>query len=215
MMPRGSYFKQPFVAASVAFICALVMGVGLRTPEGVESLQPSQPSGPVAEFVLPMNEHPRQVLRFFLRLILCFVLSYLIVFVGLYATVVERSRTLAWLGLGAGVLTAFFDVTENAFFITYALLAINDVLLTDPALPWIYVLANLKWMAAFATLYAFGLGWPRVDRLDWVLTALMLLFPLIGVLGVASPGLVNVRGLFFLVGMPLFAWHFWRKSHRG
>ena len=38
----------------------------------------------------------------------------------------------------------------------------------------------------------------------------MLLFPLVGVLGVALPGLIAFRGLFFLVGMPLFAVLFWR-----
>jgi hypothetical protein len=29
----------------------------------------------------------------------------------------------------------------------------------------IYVVANLKWMGAFAALYAFGLAWPRDSRL--------------------------------------------------
>jgi hypothetical protein len=136
-------------------------------------------------------------------------------FVGLHATVVHRARTYALVGLGAGILAAFFDVAENAFFVTYALLALNGVPLTDPALPWIYIAANLKWMTAFATLYAFGLVWPRDDWLGWLLTVLMLLFPIIGVLGVASPSLVDVRGLFFLLGMPLFAWHFWREARRG
>ena len=86
--------------------------------------------------------------------------------------------------------------------------------LVEPALPLIYVLANLKWMGAFAAFYAFGLVWPRDSRLGWVLSGLMLLFPLVGGLGVALPGLVELRGLFFLVGMPLFAWYFWQQAHR-
>jgi hypothetical protein len=58
-------FQAAFLAACVAFICALVMGFGVRPPEGIDTLQPSQPSGPVAEFVRPVNEHPKVVLRFF------------------------------------------------------------------------------------------------------------------------------------------------------
>ena len=55
---------------------------------------------------------------------------------------------------------------------------------------------------------AFGSSMPAI----WVISSLMLLFPLIGALGVAAPGLVALRGLFFLVGMPLFAWHFWKRA---
>jgi hypothetical protein len=207
-------YQASFFAALVALVSALIMGFVVRPPESIDTLQPSIPSGPVSEFVRPINEAPERVLRFFAADSL-FVLSYLMVFVGMHATVVTRSLTFAAVGLGAGMLAALFDATENAYFITYARLADNGVLLTDPALPLIYVLSNLKYMAAFATLYAFGLVWPRDNPLGWVLTVLMLLFPLVGVLGVAWPGLVPVRGLFFLVGFALFAWHFWREARKG
>jgi len=190
------------------------MGFVFRPPAGIESLQPSLPTGPVSEFVQPINEYPELTLRFFAADSL-FVLSYLMLFVGLYASVVKRSRTFAQVGLAAGMLAALLDAAENAYFITYALLALNDVQLSEPALPLIYVLANLKWMAAFGTLYAFGLVWRRDNRLGWAISALLLLFPLVGALGVAWPDLVAVRGLFFLVGLPLFAWHFWQESRRG
>jgi hypothetical protein len=167
----------------------------------------------VSEFVRSINEHPELTLRFFAADSL-FVLSYLMLFVGLYATVAGRSRALAGVGLAAGALAALFDAAENAYFITYARLAANDVFLTDPALPLIYLLANLKWMAAFAALYAFGLAWPRENWLGWALSGLMLLFPLVGILGVASSDLVVLRGLFFLVGLVLFAWHFWTETRQ-
>jgi hypothetical protein len=187
------------------------MGFGVRPPAGIDTLQPTQPAGPASEFARPINEYPELTLRFFAADSL-FVLSYLMLFVGMFALVASRSRAYAWAGLGAGVLAALFDASENAYLVTYALLALNDVPLADPALPLIYVLANLKWMAAFAALYAFGLVWPRDSRLGWVVSGLMLLFPLVGALGVAAPDLVAVRGLFFLVGMPLFAWTFWRAA---
>lgn len=166
----------------------------------------------MSEFVCPTNEYPELVLRFFAADSL-FVLSYTLVFVGLHTVVLGRSCTFAWIGLGAGILAALLDATENAFFIVYALLARNGVPLTEPALPLIYVVANLKWMGAFAAFYAFGLVWPRDSKLEWILSGLMLLFPLAGVLsGVAFPDLERLRGVFLLLGMPLFAWYFWHQA---
>ena len=213
-MERKNTFQAAFLAALVAFGSTLVMGFGVPTPESVASLQPSQPSGPVTEFERPTNEYPELVLRFFAADSL-FVLSYTLVFVGLYTVVVAQSRTFAWVGLGAGILAALLDATENAFFITYALLALNGVPLAEPALPLIYIVANLKWMGAYAAFYAFGLAWPRESKPDWILSGFMLLFPLAGVLfGVAFPDLERLRGVFLLLGMPLFAWYFWQQARR-
>jgi len=141
-------------------------------------------------------------------------LSYLMVFVGLHAVARERSRMYAGLGLAAGALAAVLDAAENAYFINYALLAQNNVPLVDPALPLIYNLSNLKWMASFAALYAFGLVWPRNSKLEWLISGLMLLFPVIGAASVALPDLIMGPALIFLIGMPLFVWYFWRKSRQ-
>ncbi len=212
-MERRATLQAAALAAVVAFVCAIFLGFVIREPDAGVSLQPVMP-GPVSEFIRPINEYPELVLRF-LATDTLFVLSYLVVFAGLHATVADRARALAIIGLGVGVVTALFDATENAYFIAYAAASLNGVPLTDPNLPIIYVLANLKWMGAFATLGAFGLAWPRENRLDWIISALMLLFVLVGVLGIALPGLIPLRGLFFLVGMPLFAWHFWRQARGG
>jgi hypothetical protein len=134
------------------------------------------------------------------------------VFVGLYAATADRARPFALLGLGAGLFTALMDATENALYITYALGAKNGLPLAGPDAPVIYMLTNLKWMGAFATLAAFGLVFPRRALVERLIAGLMLLFPLVGVLGVANPGLIIIRGLFFLIGMPLFAWYFWVQS---
>jgi hypothetical protein len=119
---------------------------------------------------------------------------------------------LAAIALGAGILTGLFDAVENAHFIIYALLVKNGASIVDPAVVLIGVLGNLKWMASFATLYIFGLIFPTEGWFNRFLIGLMLLFPLIGVLGVAFPALVDLRGLFFLLGMPLFAILFWQES---
>ncbi len=210
-MERKPVFQAATIAAIIAFLCALLMGFGVRPPDPTLSLQPSVPPAPLAQFVRPTNEVPDLALRYFAADSL-FVLSYLVVFVGLHTVVVYRGRVLAWIGLGAGVLTALFDAAENAFFITYALLALVGVPLKDPDLPLIYILGQLKWMGAFAAFYAFGLAWPRDGWLNRVIAGLMLLFVLVGIVGVAMPGLVALRGVFFLIGMPLFAWYFWRQA---
>lgn len=209
-MERRVTFQAAMLAAIVAFVCAVLIGFVFRAPDPAVSLQPSQPV-PLSDFVRPVNEYPTEMLRFFATDSL-FVLSYLIVFVGLYTATSDRAPALARIGLGAGILAAALDATENAYFITYALASLKGVPLTDPDLSAVFIFANLKWMAAFATLLAFGLAWPRSDWLGQATAGLMLLFPLVGVIGVAAPGLVAVRGLFFFVGMPLFAWHFWRMA---
>lgn len=211
-MEKRMTFQAAAFAALVAFVCILIMGFGTPVPAGT-SLQPSVPPSRPADFVRATNEFPKMALRFFAADSL-FVLSYVIVFIGLYGVTAERAPVLATIGLGAGIVAALLDAAENAFFITYALLALEGVQLVEPAVLLIAVLANLKWMGAFAALYAFGLIWPRTKWLDSIVAGLMLLFPLVGVLGVASPALIAWRGLFFLVGMPLFAWSFWLRLHQ-
>jgi len=207
-MDKKVVFQAAALAALVAFIAVIVQAIaGTSLPDGIQ-VQPGIPV-PVEDFVRATNQYPDTTLGFFGADSL-FVLSYLLVFVGLYILAAETARPFAVIGLGAGVLTAIFDATENAFFITYALGAKAGLPLTNPDLPILYILTNLKWMAAFATLYTFAVVFPRRNWLDRALVGLMVLFPLVGVLGVANPGLILVRGLFFLVGMPLFAFYFWR-----
>lgn len=213
-MDRKVVFQAAFTASIVAFIAVVVMGFGIRLPNPAVEIQPSIPSGTVEEFVRATNEYPDVVLQFMTADSL-FVLSYLIVFVGLHTVLLKRAFTFAWLGLLTGFLTASLDAIENAYFITYAMLSQQGVHLVEPELPLIYNVANLKWMAAFATLYTFGLVWPRDNWLERVIMVLMLLFPLFGVLGVIYPGLIPYRGLFFFIGMALFAWYFWKRVNEG
>ncbi|MBU0494594.1 MAG: hypothetical protein KKA73_10555 [Chloroflexi bacterium] len=208
-MERKPVFQAAAVAALVALVSVLAMAAAqFSNPSLV--LQPSDAVGPATEFARATNEAPALALQLFAADSL-FILSYLVVFCGLHATVVYRGRVLAWIGLGAGVLAAVFDAIENAFFITYALQALAGVPLKDPDLPLVYIVGNLKWMSAFAAFYALGLAWPRDGWLNRTIAGLMLLFTLVGVLGVAIPGLVALRGVFFLIGMPLFAWYFWQQ----
>jgi len=178
--------------------------------------QPSRVPVAPKVFLQASNEHGQVVLHFFAGDTL-FVVGYLLVFVGLYAALRVVSPPFALVGLGAGILAGVVDAAENALFIWLALRGqINPVAVDDPGLPGLmlaaYLLTNSKWMAAFVTLGAFGLIFPRRNMLEWAIALLMWGFVLVGVLGVAFPVLIVPRGLFLLVGMPLFAAFFWQEQ---
>lgn len=209
-MSNKLVLKTAFLGAVIAFFSALYMGFGIPVPEKGMVLQPSYPIYSAAEFLRPANQYPDLTLRFFTGDSF-FILGYLIVFIGLYTITAKRSLVFARLGFGAGILTAALDITENSFFITYAQLAKSGHPVTDPALPAVFIIANLKWMCAYAALALMGLIWPRKNALDWAVSAIMLLFPLIGILATVWAPLLTLRVLFFLVGMLLFAACFWRR----
>jgi len=210
-MEKKVVFYVSFAAALIAFACTLFMGFCQLLAEPGISLQPSNPIGTVTDFMRPIINYPKLLLQFFTADSM-FVLSYLVVFVGLFTVVVGRSRTLACIGLGAGILAALLDAIENSFFITYAKMSFNEVPLPDPALPLIYIVASLKWMGVFAAFFVLGLVWPRDNWLGKIVSGLMLLFVLVGVLSIIFPSLVKVSLLILLLGMPLFAWYFWRQA---
>jgi hypothetical protein len=210
-MDKKLMFQVATLAALVAF--AGVIGQLIATssvPSGYVQLQPSIPV-PVDEFLRGSREFPNTSLAFFASDTV-FILGYVLVFVGLYVLTAERARPFASLALGLGILTAAMDTLENTVFITYSLGANQGFPLEIAALPLIYIVTNVKWVAAFGTLFTFGLIFPRRKPLEWMISALMLLFVALGVIGIALPSAIPLRGLFFLVGMPLFAWFFWGQS---
>lgn len=215
-MDKAVIFRAAAAGAILAFIGVIAQATaGASLP--IES--PAQPGipMPIDQFVWAGSNRPETTLGFF-GADSVFVLGYLMVFVGLYCATREQARPFALLGLGAGVFTALMDSTENGAFILLGQAAKNGYPLPfqagdiPPGELALLMLTHLKWMGAFATLLAFGLVFPRRTRTEWVIAGLMLLFPVVGVMGIANTGLIAVRGLFFLMGMPLFAWYFWRQS---
>lgn len=212
-MEKKNVFRIAFIATLVALICFLIMGFGIPKTASIASLQPSDIAVQESEFVRPTNEVPALVLRFFAAGSL-FVLCGILLYLGMYTAVVERNRLFACVGLGVGLVTVLQDATENAFFINYAMLSLNGVPLTEPALPLIYILANLKIMGSYAGFFIFGFACPRDSKLGWVLSSLMLLYPLSGVLGIAITNLRLLPGVILLLCLPLFAWYFWQQARR-
>lgn len=209
-MDKRLVFQGAAFAALVAFVAIVAQAAAsLSLPEGVQ-VQPGLPLSS-SEFLVASTEFSEITLGFFGADTL-FVLSYLIVFAGLYARTREQARPFALVGLLAGIFTALMDTAENGYFITYALAGRAGVTAPAPDFMLPYLLGHLKWAGAFATLFAFAVAFPRQTLLEKMLLGLMLLFALVGVLGIANPTLVDLRGLFFLGGMPLFAIYFWQQS---
>lgn len=204
-------YQAAAFAALLAFVGILIQLVA--TGQLAEGTVP-QPYAISAEaFPLAINNQTQSVLLFFAGDTL-FPASYLLVFIGLYLRVRDRAKLLGLLGLGFGVLTGLLDFSENAFYITYALLAETGTALSDPAIVLIYAIATLKWTAASVTLYAFALAFPRETLLEKVMVGLMFAFMAFGVLSTAITILIHFRGLFFLIGMPVFAAYFWRLQRQ-
>jgi hypothetical protein len=215
MTSRTTYHAAT-IAAIGAFIGAVVILLaGLALPPEVTG-QPSRVPLPPADFLRASNEYAQTTLNFFAGDTL-FVVGYLLVFAGLYAALAERARLFALVGLVAGVIAGGFDALENGLFVWLALRGqSNPVMPDDAGLPGLmlalYLLTHLKWAAAFLTLASFGLIFPRRNRLEWAIALLMWGFVVVGLLGVALPALIVPRGLFLLVGMPLFAAFFWQEA---
>jgi hypothetical protein len=200
--------KAIFGAAAVAAFVALASIIGMMVAtSGLPAGVTVQPYGiDSAQVLSTMTSYTDSTLLFFSSDTL-FPISYALVFVGIYAITAERARPLALVGIGTGILTALFDVSENALFITYALMIRSGATVAADVVS-IYVLTTLKWTMAFATFYSFGLAFPRGRWFEWLITALMLIFPLWGAATTALPDLIPTRGLFMLGGMLLLGVYF-------
>jgi hypothetical protein len=197
-MSRKNTFLGAAIGALVAVLSLLVM---LSANNGVAEGVVLQPYGIEAgQLLRGINTYPNNTLLFFAGDTL-FPLSYLLVFVGLYAATAKDNKLFALIGIGAGILTTLFDLSENSIFITYALLLRNGAAITDASVVPLYILTTLKWMMAFGTFYIFGLAFPRGKWFEWGIIVLMLIFPLFGAISTANPDLIPLRGLFLLGGM--------------
>lgn len=210
---RRPALQAAAAAALSATLALLWMAFGAVAPEPGLSLQPSAPAGTAAEFLRPLTAYPGPALSFFAADNL-FVISYLVVFAGWFSLTRRRAPLLALAGLAAGLLTALADAWENAFFVSYALQALRPPAAVPADLTWLYTLTQLKWLGSFAAVFIFGLIWPRSSWPERVVAGLMLAYPLVGILGVAVPALAGLRGLFFLIAMPLFSLYFWRAARQ-
>jgi hypothetical protein len=201
--------KNTFLGAAVGALAAVLsILVMLSASNGVAEGVALQPYGVGGDTLIAnITAYPNNTLMFFAGDTL-FPLSYLLVFIGMYAATVKNNKVFALIGIGAGILTTLFDLSENSFFITYTLMIRNGAAITNPDVVPLYIFTTLKWMMAFATFYTFGLAFPRGKWFEWVIVILILSFPLFGALSTANPDLIPLRGLFLLVTISVVGLYF-------
>lgn len=206
--------RRIYQAAAIATLFALggilvSLLAGGQLPSG---LSPQPYAVDSAMFRAPLTEHTDAVLLFFVGDTLL-PIAYALVFVGLYVVTAKQARPFARVGLGAGLGLALFDVTENAIFISYALMAQQGIDIGELPIPLFYAVTTLKWTLSFACLLSFGLVFPRRTALEKVMRLLMLVYPVVGALGVSNADMRNLRGPFLLLGMIFFAFYFGIQWH--
>lgn len=205
---RFGRLRLPSVTQSpslrVATVAAVLMlasatALGVLFLSGTESLlffQPSEKPSTVESFIAPTNEHPdAAVLHFVLDT--AFVISFTLVFVGLYVLTRERAPEFSAFALGAGIFTGLADAVENGLYWVYAMRATAGEPLTDPALELLSLLTNLKVVGFFTTYLTFALVFPRRDRLERITTLILLLPPTVGLVTLGVREIVDLRPLLF------------------
>ena len=209
-MPANRAIYQ--LAAILALACIAVLVTAFGSPYATQVLQPSLPDAHNIDFYYAALNTPRSVLAF-MGTDTLFIFSYLTVFIGLYEHTVHRSRVLATVALVSGLVAGLCDMLENSYLISYALQGLYRHPLSEPALPLIYVLASMKWLTAFFTIFLFGLMWQDDTRLNRILSFTMLTFPLLGALTIAVPELLPARPLPLVVALAILTWK-WKNPAR-
>jgi hypothetical protein len=209
-MEQRVIYTLAFIGSIAALLSILYMGFGISVPESIYSLQPTDAAMPASNFLKPINEVPELMLRF-LTADSFLIFGGILLYFGMYITVSEKTRFVAAIGLGIGIFTILLDATEKAFLISYAQQSINRAAVADPALPLLFVIANLKVTGSYAGFLVFGLAWMRKSKLDWTLSSVMILYSVTGVMSLIIPGLKLPRSIFLLLCMILFSWYFASK----
>ena len=202
--------NETYRVGSVAAIVALLAGMGTSVLSGglpLWVMQPSEMPQARVEFLRDLSQHAPAALRFF-GADFVFIITYVIVFATLFEVTASRSRTIAMVALGAGILGALFDLVENASFITYAWGSMRGADFIEPALPLAYYVTNFKESLIGISIVMFGTIFPRRTSLEWILSVLMILLAPLDATAIAYPDLKQLPSLLFVVALPLMSIYF-------
>lgn len=175
------------VGAIASALAAVILGVQIFVgfqigPElaGLQSFSPSR----LGELLANSSGK----LRGLMALDDAFVIAYLIAFVGMASATWER-RALAILGLGAGIVTGFFDFLENSMVLGLVGLYLAEQARTAPPtigpnhLLVLNVIGQMKWLGAGVAAASFGAAVWDARFLNRAVSVLFLFFALTDVWG--------------------------------
>jgi hypothetical protein len=191
-----------------ALILTAMIAVGLAAgPDSTELLQPTDPDR-VSDLVSEYGA----VVKASIILDDLFALAYAGAFLGLAALVWPRSRWLAGIAMFFALATAVLDFTENAHLMTMVLGIGAEASLTGSALRELNIITQLKYSASHMAVFFFGVGLPRRDRLGWIVTVLLFIFPVVSTIAFAYEPAGLVRILLMWLLLVLGGWMAWRES---
>ena len=194
---RPVALRTAAIASATMLAAATSLGVLLVAVTGEFGFfQPSETPGAPEAFVHPTNAHPDAAIAYF-TLDTAFVISFTLVFVGLYAFTRDRGGPFAAFALGAGIFTGLMDAAENSIYWSYAMQAHAGIPLEDAGVRLLSVLTNLKLVGFFATYFTFALIFPRRTKLEVAAVCLMALPPTLGLLSMGVRDLADLRPLLF------------------
>jgi hypothetical protein len=200
-------FRAGTIAAVVAWCC----GIGSAIVARGLNIQPTETVATSAEVLGMAQEHTGTLLGF-MAFDTIFVIGYVTVFAVIFLCIPKEDRLIGGIGLGAGILAGFSDMTENALYVIYAFANVYHNTELTPWLPVHYLATGVKWMAAFAAVGMQLLVFPRRTKLERSIVAVMCTFPVLGAVSIAWPALAPLRAIFFVVGLPLLAGYFHRRA---
>lgn len=133
----------------------------------------------------------------------------------------HADRSLIYVALGAILLTAVLDATENAHILTLLAQAETGLPIQLSEIGWQMIASQVKFLSSYLSIFLIGLIFPRETPLEKI-TAWSFLYaqlPL-GVLILTLPRewaapLVLARAAFFVIGFLLTAKIYWDRSRRG
>jgi hypothetical protein len=143
-----------------------------------------------------------------------FAVAYTGAFLGLAALVWPRSRWLAAIAMAFALATAFLDFAENARLLTMAQGIGDEASFAAGALRELYIVTQLKYSCSHLATFLFGLALPRRDRLSWIVTILLFLFPVVSTLAFALEPAGLARLLLMWLLLALGGWLVWRESKK-
>lgn len=200
-MPDTKFAARVGIVASAiaALILILQILVGIQIGPALANLQSYSPTLVADLFVNSSGK-----LRGLMALDDAFVIAYLIAFAGLAAATWER-RVWAILGLGAGIVTALLDFSENSLTlgligVFFAESARSNVIGTNHLLV-LNVIGQMKWLGAGVAAASFGAAVWDARILNRAVSILFWLFAALDMVGmiVESAALARVVGMLGLL----------------
>lgn len=199
--------KKLYGSLALVFLaCAVFMGFGSSLSP--QQLQPSTPF--TASLPGAIESSPYEVLHFMAADTL-FIICYITLLIAVYSQVVSRGRHLAQVALIMGLSAGLFDLLENSLFIGYAQTVISQRSVPDMDNSFIYIVANMKWMTIYVSMFINAVLWFKDLILNKLIGIFMIASPAIGILSIAVPELLIYRPYPFIGTFILLAIYFWRS----